>query len=1175
MKNKLLRFITMMSKLTLKIAVIQILFLSIAFGSDGLAQENVSVKQATINVGFSDADLSEVIKTIEDKTGYRFIYDAKDLRNKSGFTIESKKRSVEDLLIELSKDYNLHFRQVNNNISVKRGEKLISGKETPVQIIIQGVEITGRVISSEDDEGLPGVNVVVKGTSNGTVTDVEGNYKIEVPDSESILMFSSVGYNPEEILIGNQTVINLSMVPDITQLDELVVIGYGTAKKSDLTGALSSVKGDDLRGTVTATIDQALQGRAAGVQVTQNSGQPGGAVSIRIRGSNSITGSNEPLYVIDGIQFQGDGGEAAGFDWAGGANGQRTISNPLAGINPNDIESIEILKDASATAIYGSRAANGVVIITTKRGKAGDAKISYNGYYAMQDVPTRLDMMKLPEYAEYQYQLSEEIESININEKLMDPSILGPGTDWQDAVFRQAPMQSHQLTVLGGSEKTQFALSGGYFTQDGIVIGSDFERFSTRLNMDSQIKKGVKVGASLSYSMTDETIVASDGGDGVIAQALQMPPNVPVYDMDGNFAGPEDGSAEIKANPVALALMRNNTLARQRIMSNMYLDIDIVKGLKFRSELGFDSNHGLSKAFVPTYEWGPVLKRDVNDMRQREENNFFWLWKNYFTYTYEKNSHNLTAMVGMESQKSKWEGSDVTKNNFASNDIQVLNQGEPNTINGWEGSATLASYYGRFNYIYGDRYYATFTIRADGSSRFGPNNKWGYFPSGSFAWRVINENFMPTSNVLTDLKLRLGYGEVGNQAIPNYAYGSALRSIGNTAMGTTYINQRISNPDLRWESTVQYNIGIDMSFWDGRIDLVADVYKKYTDGLLLELSTPNYLGGGGGGIGAPYVNLGKVENEGLEITLNTKNISTNKFSWDSDFVLTMNRNKITEIDKAYYEGLYWYSDFQTVTRTQAGAPIGLFYGYEVEGIFTSGDDIRNHAVQVADPGDASVNFINQRDGVWLGDVKFKDQNGDGVIDASDQVSVGDPNPTASFGFNNTFSYAGFDLSIYLIGAYGADILNFQRYRNESMVSAYNNQANTVADRAVAEMIDPNGSTTDIDNYQLTNPDTDMPRFSQLNVNGNSRMSDRWIDDGSYLRVQNVSLAYTFPAEWTRKARIERLRLYVNAQNLYTFTNYSGYDPEIGSFDQNPLRQNIDMGRYPLPRVFTIGMDIDF
>ncbi|MFY0628517.1 MAG: TonB-dependent receptor [Reichenbachiella sp.] len=1038
----------------------------------------------------------------------------------------------------------------------------------------QSRTISGKVTAADDGSSLPGVTLIIKGTTTGTVTDIEGSFSLEVPSDDAIIVASFVGYQSMELTVGTRSVLDFGLEVDIEQLDEVVVIGYGSQKKSDLTGAVASVTGDALRGTVTASIDQALQGRVAGVQVTQNSGQPGGAVSIRIRGTTSLTNSSEPLYVIDGIQIGGDAGDISGFDWQGGAGGQQSnASNPLASINPSDIESMEVLKDGSATAIYGSRGANGVIIITTKRGKKGEAKVSYNGFYAVQEVARTYDMMDLPTYAEYNNEVAADIPSINANERFADPSLLGQGTDWQDAIYQVAPMQSHQISVTGGSEKTTYMVSGGYFAQEGIVIGSDFERFNTRLNLDSEVKDGIKVGASLSFSMKDEKVTLQDGGDGVISQALQMPPHIPVYDFDGDFAGPDGGSADVGSNPVGLAMLRNNTVENQRFMGNFYGDIRIIEGLNFRSEVAYDYSNTLNKAFIPTYEWGS-LSNFPNQLGQRQQSNFFWLWKNYATYTKTFGVHNITGMLGHEAQKGTYEGFVTYKENLASNDVVSLSQGENSErlTDGWAGENSLQSMFARAIYNYDERYLFTGTIRRDGSSRFGENKRWGWFPSASIAWRISNESFLAQSDVISNMKLRLSWAKVGNENIPNYAFGSSLSTL-NSGFGTANRNSRYSNPNVQWETTTSINVGYDLAMWQGRVNLTLDAYIKDTDDLLLEVSLPGTYGDI---IAGPQSNVGQMQNKGIEASLNTINIDKGKFKWSTDMNISINRNEVVALTGApLVQNIYWYTDFQTAIRTSSGLPVAQFYGYETDGLFTTAEEILEAPVQINDPNNDGTNLIHKRDGLWLGDVKFVDQNGDGVINTDDQVEIGDPNPDFTFGFNNTFTYGPFVLDIFMTGAYGGDVFNFSSYRNQSMSSVFNNQDVVIADRATTTLIDPAGASDDIDNVVMSNPDTEIPRFSQTNNNRNARMSDRWIEDGSYLRIQNIKLAYTLPSSLTQKARLSRVQVYANVQNVYTFTNYTGLDPAVGAFEQNPLFQSVDMGRYPTPRVYTFGLNLDF
>jgi TonB-dependent starch-binding outer membrane protein SusC len=1034
--------------------------------------------------------------------------------------------------------------------------------------------VTGSV---KDAQGIPmpGVNVLKKGTAIGTSTDTDGKFRIDATEND-ILVITFIGYETQEIRVANQTNIDLQLAEDVATLGEVVVVGYGTQRKSDLTGSIASISGESIRTSIMASVDQALQGRVAGVQVTQNSGQPGGVVSIRIRGTTSLTQSSEPLYVIDGIQVSGNGSGIAGFDWQGGAGGQQqAASNPLATLNPNDIESIEVLKDASATAIYGSRAANGVVIITTKRGKRGMSKISYDGYYATQEVYKTFPMMNLREYATYNNEVANEVSTIAANPRFADPTLLGVGTDWQDAIFQLAPMQSHTVTFSGGTDATQYMVSGGYFGQDGIIIGSDFNRFNVRLNLDSEVKKGIRIGTNISLSRKNEEITLNDGGDGVVSQAAQMPPHIPVRDFNGEFAGPDaqNASPQISSNPVGLALLRTNTVLNNRLMANLYVDATIIKGLSFRSEISTDIGNTLNKAFVPTYQWGRLINA-VSQLGQRADMSFFWLWKNYATFQRNFGLHDLTAMAGIEAQRGQWESFTAFKSNLP-NDLPVINQGQISNIPNTGGKSwnSLLSQFARVNYSYGDRYLVTATIRRDGSSRFGPRNRWGVFPSVSAAWRLSNESFFASqSDLFSNVKLRLGWGQVGNQEISNYAFGSSLTTV-NSYFGPSTRNSAYSNPDVQWEATTMTNVGLDVEMFNGRVDLSFDAYNKVTDNLLLRVNLPAIFGDQ---VQGPQANVGSMTNKGFEVALTTVNMELNKFRWTTTGNISVNRNEVTDIGgNPIFNNLYWYSGFQTATVTNAGFPVGQFYGYVMDGIFKTKEEILAHAVQIPSDEDPDLNKIERTTGVWLGDIKWKDINNDGRITSEDQTVIGDPNPDFTFGLNNSFSYGPFSLDVFVIGTVGGDILNYSRARNEQMLGIFDNQSVTVRNRAQIRLTETGSDLNNIDHVELVNPETNMPRFDNGGENFNHYMSTRWIEDGSYVRIQNVRLGYTLPQALLQKARLTKVHVYGNVQNVATFTDYSGLDPQIGAFNQSSLRQNIDMGRYPAPRVYTIGLNIEF
>ena len=1038
------------------------------------------------------------------------------------------------------------------------------------------VTVTG-VVTDEAGEPLIGATVLEKGKQNGAATDIDGNFKFNVSSSNATLMVSYVGYATQEVKLNGKTNLTIVLKEDSQVLEDVVVVGYGTQKKSDITGSVASLSEAQMKQSIVTNADQMLQGKVAGVQVTQNSGAPGGATSVRIRGASSLNSSNEPLYVIDGVPMSGSS-DIGGFDWMGGSNGQTKV-NPLAAIAPSDIVSIDVLKDASACAIYGAAGANGVVLVTTRRGSAGHTNVTYDGYVAWQQVAKRLDMMDLREYALYQQQLLAEgvLNKGNFDSTYSDISLLGKGTDWQDEIFRTAFMQSHQVSVTGGNEKTVYAMSGGWMQQDGTIIGSDFSRFNTRFNIDNNFTKWLKIGGALAYTRTDETITRNDGSDGVIMQAMTMMPSVPVYDYDGNWAGPNTVNGASTWNPVALAMMTNNTLLRQKINGNFYVSADFLKHFTFRAEYAFDASQNQNKSFIPRYQFG-LVSNDINQMMQREDHNFFWMQKDYLTYNQTFNEkHDVTAMVGFEVSKGSWNGTQFIKNNFTSDNIHIMgSDGDFVSNTGWSDANSSASVFARVNYGFDNRYLLTATVRRDGSSKFGPKNKWGTFPSVALAWRLIQEKWLQDVNWISNLKLRLGYGKVGNSNISTYLYGSSLQTI-LTPMGSAYIPSNLSNPNLKWEASEQYNVGLDFAAFSNRLELTVDGYIKQTQDLLMQTFVPSHIGSNSWGeINTPYANIGKTRNVGIDVQINARPVITRDFMWSSSLTLSHNRNKIVALNddsQRIYGNIDWWAPFQTVTMFAVGQPMGVFYGYETEGLFQNEADILGHASQTGSKEPYS-NKSDKVSGAWIGDLKFKDQNGDGVINDADQKIIGDPNPDLTFGFTNTFSWKNFELNVGLTGQIGGDILNWARYRTEGLSSIWDNQAVSVLNRAQTEKIDPNGSD-DISNLQLAKGHNGIPRFSNLDANGNQRMSDRWLEDASYLRIQNISLTYNLPEKWAKKVFMQSARIYFNVQNVYTFTNYSGYDPEIGAFNQSSLLQNIDRGRYPTPRTYTIGLNLSF
>lgn len=1030
--------------------------------------------------------------------------------------------------------------------------------------------ITGNVT---DVKGvpLPGVSVIVKGTNNGVTTDFDGNYSLENLEGGNVLAFSYIGMDTQEVVFNNQATINIKMAESLTDLDEVVVVGYGTMRRSDLTGSISSVAGDALEDQPFSSVDQALQGKVSGITVTQNSGAPGGGVSIRVRGVTTIGGNNEPLYVIDGVPVDGqDNNSSFAFSSLGGGNGQTRVS-AMSTINPNDIENVEVLKDASAAAIYGSRAANGVILITTKKGKQGKSKISFDSYTGFQHVTKLVDVMNLQEYATYYNGISEELGNA-VPFELQNPGLLGEGTNWQKEIFRNAPIQRHQVSFSGGDKKTKFYTSLSYFDQEGIIINTDFNRYSLRLNLDHSVSDNFKIGNNISLSSTKERITLNDDEAGVISSAVRQTPNIPVRYSDGNFGGPTDneGVAGI-VNPVALSEIRNNRLERVKINGNLYGELKFLKDFTFRSEIGYDYNVSKVSTFLPTYSIGSgdaaATVTESISVKQNSDS-FYWIFKNFLNYNKVIDKHSINVMAGMEAQESKFFNLSGQRRAFLTNDITALNAGDPDTAtaNNGEGTWSLWSYFSRLNYSFDSKYLLTATFRADASSNFGPNNKWGYFPSFSLGWVISNENFLKDNDILSLAKIRVGYGEVGNQGIPGYTYGSTLRN-SISIYGTGFSQANLANPDVRWETSKSTNVGVELGFLSNKIKLEVDVYRKLSSDFLFQEPLPTYFGtagDGGLGLNPPFINLGEMENKGIDVTLNTRNISNENFSWSTTAVVSAYKNELLSVGTPNFDGLPQTFEFNNIiTISPLGQPISQFYGHEMIGLFQTEEELLNSPSQ----GD-----IDEDNGIWLGDIKWKDQltvdtDGDGVFDAADGViddnditTIGNPHPDFTFSLSNNLRYKDIDLSVSLTGSYGNDIYNWTRRLTEGLIQPTGNQSVKMLNRYV----------------EGVNTNTDIPRFANGDPNANSRVSSRFIEDGSYLRIQNVTLGYTLPNDVIERINMfDRLRIYTTVQNLYTFTNYSGLDPEVGAFSQNALLMGIDNGRYPIPRTIMLGFNIDF
>lgn len=1045
-------------------------------------------------------------------------------------------------------------------------------------------QIKGKVVDAAG-ETVIGANVLEKGTTNGVITDIDGNFVLNV-SSGATLEISYIGYVTQTIKVTNQTSLHIVLKEDSETLDEVVVVGYGTMKKSDLSGASVSVGEDAIKGSVITNLDQSLQGRAAGVSAVSTSGAPGSSSSIRVRGQATINSNAEPLYVIDGVIVQGGGASGADFG-LGDALGNGSVStiSPLSTINPADIVSMEILKDASATAIYGAQGANGVILITTKRGKAGEAKFTYDGMLAVQRQTKRLDMMNLREFANY-YNEFVQVGELDVNGYYADPSILGKGTNWQDAVFQTALYHQHQVSAEGGTEKIKYYVSASYMDQDGTLIGSNFNRYSFRVNLDSQLKSWLKLGLSATYSSTDEDLKLADGEQGIINYSLKTVPDIPIYDIDGNYATiVREGYTN--PNPIAMAMMDQVLLNRQKLTGNIFFEVTPIKNLVWHAELGYDISASRGERYKPMVDFGSWT-RDSNYSSIQKNSSTFWQLKNYVTYSGMIDKHNFTAMLGQECWASNYDNISVTNTSLPSDAVHnpALGTATPVIGSGF-GSSAMASFFTRLTYNYDNRYYGTYTYRYDGSSNFGPDNRWAGFHALAGSWRFSNEEFFkPLSGVISNGKLRLGWGQTGNANIGGYLWGTSIVKM-SSSLGTGYRPKNIPNTSIKWESQEQWNVGLDLGFIQDRINVVVDWYKKVSNDMLMALQLPSYMGTQGNTssrLDPPYGNYGSIENAGVEISLNTHPL-IGKFQWDSDFQISFNKNKLKALSGTANAQIVGYGQWNDVVSvSNVGESLYNFYGYVCDGVYQDYEDLQKSPKPEQYP---SNGVFNRKNTVWVGDIKYKDISGpdgkpDGVINEYDKTNLGSPMPKFTFGWTNTFRYKDFDLSIFINGSYGNKVMNYLGMQLTHMNSAWENQLNSVTGRARLEPIDPDKVYPsgqywydDVTNVRVSNPEAAIPRASIQDPNDNDRISDRYVEDGSYIRLKNITLGYTFPSKLIKKFGINNLRLYANIQNLLTITGYDGYDPEIGASTQSTNVYGLDYGRYPSPTVYSFGLNISF
>jgi TonB-linked SusC/RagA family outer membrane protein len=1017
------------------------------------------------------------------------------------------------------------------------------------------------IVKDALNEPLTGVNVIIRGTTTGSITNSDGAYSIEVPENNSVLEFSIIGFVKQQITVGSRRVIDVTMLEDSRALEEVVVVGYGTVKKSDLTGAVSSIKSEELQKLPMTSIDQGIQGRAAGVQVTNASGAPGASISIRVRGGNSLSSGNEPLFVIDGFPI------AAG-NMADAQKGGMLNSNTMASINPNEIESIEILKDASSAAIYGSRGANGVVLITTKRGKAGETKVSYDGYFGVQSIANKLEMMNGEEFATMANIAAENTGLApiygGVDEKWREPSYYrNNSTDWQDLIFRDAIMHNHQISINGGSDKTQYAITGNYFDQDGIVINSDLKRASLRANIDTKLSSWITFQSSLTASRTFSNVAYSEGDGategGVINGALAIPPTMYVYNDDGSFSTMNQTPYGVTTgNPYALAKLAKDYSTIDRVMANLsvkfHLDM-LLKGLGLEIRGGTDYSNAFRDIYYPSTVYQGESDEGLAAKSWNRSSSY--LNENLLTYNTKIKDHSIDFVGGLTLQTFEYMGGNAVVAGFVNDLLEDNSLGSASTAKGipssWRNSPRQVSWLGRVNYNYDNRYLITLTGRADGSSKFGINNKWGFFPSAAFAWRVSEEAFTENADWLSNLKFRASYGLTGNQNFGNFASLATLEQYSYNLGGekaTGFAPNKIPNSNLKWETTSTLDIGLDFGTLNNKLSFTADYYYKNTDNLLWNVSIPL-----SSGFGSIFSNYGTMRNWGIELGLNYDLITSNSpeaFSWNTNLMYSMNRNKIESLPGVTPGRTGGLSGHLRVDGSwlEEGYPVGIWKYYVYDGVFENQEML--DATIVNANGETVAKHPKSINTDKLGSPKYKDLNQDGIIDREDWAVIGDPNPDFIFSWTNNFYYKNFDLSIFINGSYGNDIMYLGRGEH-AMVSPFASQRKDMLDYWTPAN---------------TNTNTPAPRISP---HAYLPLSSWMIEDGSYIRLKNVVLGYRFPI----KKGIESLRLYVSAQNLLTITDYSGYDPEVSSKGSSNLQPGVDWNPYPVSRVFTMGINVAF
>lgn len=1089
---------------------------------------SVSYSQDTeISLNLRNVTVAQALDEIRNQSDYSIWYknDEIDLSKKISITLS--KQNINHVMHQILDNQGLSYTIEERHIVIfKKHENEIKQEKR---------EITG-VVTDSNGEPIIGANIVERGTTNGCITDLDGKFKLQIA-SKAVLQISYIGFNTQEVAITKQTHLAVSLKEDTQTLDEVVVVGYGTMKKSDLTGSVTSLKSETITLGYAQSPDVALRGKTAGVQIINNSGQPGAGATVRIRGNSSILGSNDPLYVVDGVPLDG-GGSAEGL--------QGVVASPLTIINPSDIESLEVLKDASATAIYGSRGANGVVMITTKRGKEGAFLANLNVTSGFQQVEKRLKLTSPEQWVEL---WNESMDYKNGGNGKYDVNNLPARTDWQDALFRTAWVQNYELSFTGGNEKLRYMLSGGYSSQDGIILNTDFKRYSIRANLENKFTKWLTIGANISATRTESNqaeqgTIDSNTAIGLISLAS---PIVPIRKEDGSYEQYVDVEG-VRENPYASITEIKNIDARNRFISNLYAEISILKDLRFRTNLAIDVADSKSSNYIPSYI--AEGKGTQGSATLGSYNKIYWNSTNTLTYikTFDQ-IHSLNAMVGAEWQKDKVQRFQTKAIGFANDNAQFDNLGEATSYSSTSGFSAwqMESYMTRINYSLMNKYSFTFTGRLDGSSRFGRDHKYAFFPSAAFAWRLSEEAFLKNVDWVSNLKARLSYGSSGEQGIPMYQTLSTLSPslvyVGKD-LNTGYFPTRAADPSLKWERTNQINTGFDIGLIGNRLSLTLDYYYKRTSDLLYYKALP-----GSSGFTSMLQNIGTIDNKGFEIALDARLIDKKAFKWDININNSINRNKVIELGEGRDEiinptgGISGGDIKSQPSILKVGHPLGLLYGYQSDGV------IYDEAESALAKKMGQIQYAP-------GELKIRDVNEDSRITDEDKTIIGDANPDFTGGMTNTFTYKGFQLNVLCQWVVGNDIMSIQHLMNQRLVLGYN---------ATQDWYDTRWSEQA--------PSRTEPRAG-YDVRAYPDVSYQ-VFKGSFFRINNVSLSYSLPRTVIDRVKLNNLKFSVAVDNLYTFTNYPSWSPDVSSMGGNVMGQGIDAASYPTPRTVTFGINVGF